>query len=232
MLINNLNLKKNLIVIIGGIGVFFIFAQCRLVEKNRMVDFTDMKGFIDSGIIWNPDVDNYVKGIAASEGLKNGDFTLGFAHWGRVESKNNYLLDTQEYVSAPAAVRFDIKEFPCSLYYTQTEVARKFDFLPWDYRFGEVWLPVKKGEKVTLSCYIKGLGPTVYINSLKKSGCGCVLARHMETKFSDVFRKIELSAVIPEDCRAIGIEITVNSNQEGNGSHRYLLLDDVSLLVK
>jgi len=187
-----------------------------------------MDKFISDGIICNEEVDRYIEKDYFSAALENGDFSRGLSHWGTAGSGNKFELDDKEYVSRPYSLHVEVEKFPGRLYYVKSKNFVHFKLLPWPYQSKDAWLGVKPGTAGRVSFFYKGSPPTLYINLLKKSGNAEVLVSSSEGKESLKWEKVELRFCVPEDGRAIMLEITLNA--EGRGKSFWI--DDVQIAMK
>jgi len=228
---------KYLKLFLLAISLFLIFSHFKLeAENNRKKGLS--KGIVEfykTGIVYNPLVDEYVEEDYFSENtLQNGDFSNGLSHWAttgaeifsKTLTKNKFLITDEEYVSASCSLKVIAKELPCRLYYSKDKEFRALR-CPQGYTGSSIWLGVKPRATVKASLYYKGAGPTVYICLLKRNGMAENLDMKMIDEVSAAWKKLEVSGVIPQDGRAIALEITINKNQPG----RVIFLDNIKLEV-
>ncbi len=218
---------KFLKLLIVAAPLFFVFSYFKLENKgNQLKAAKGMDEFIKTGIVYNPDVDNYLEeDYFSKNNLENGDFSQGLEHWATIRSENMFSIDQEEYVSFPGSLKLKVNVFPGRLYYSKSKSFTEFDYLPWGYQNSNIWLGVKPRQRIQASFYYKSAGPTVYLNLLEKSGNGRILASKIIREKSSVWKKVEISALVPEDGRAIGLEITLNNDQQG----RIIFLDDIKM---
>jgi len=225
-----------------AVVLFVIFGYFKLeAEKNRKKGLS--KGIVEfykTGKISIPDIsayiDAYVEEDYFSENiLQNGDFSNGLSHWAiergqknifKTSAKNQFLITDKEYVSTPYSLKIIAEELPCRLYYSKDKDVRPLA-CPHDFTQSSIWMGIRSGTVIEASLYYKGAGPTVYICLLQSEGQVKNLDMRMINETSAVWKKIEISKLIPQNGRAVALEITVNKNQPG----RVLFLDDIKIKI-
>ena len=234
--LNNKNIEL-IKILIFAILVFLIFSYFKLQELNRHSPKLNsgMKDFIHSGIITNPDVDNYIeKNYFKENKLQNGDFAAGLNHWGTYHSdiessrnkKNKFLVELNVDDSSDFNLKAEIVTFPCRLFYTKNEEFLIFRHLPWDYRQKDSWLGILPGSQMKITFDHKGCEFSININLLEKGGFARVLVSN-QIIYSMSFKEKELIFTIPEDGRAISIEFVANNSEYQNEFY----LDNVELEI-
>jgi len=169
-----------------------------------------------------------------NHGIKNGDFSRGMAHWktsdgGRIfpESQSRASLNSHDYHSAPYSLEIQTI-VPANRYYY---VKKIFDGIlenPYHYQSDVFWLGVPVAAEVTARLWYKGDILTFYLQGLKNDG-KLVDLGNVSGAAAGKWTELVISRKIPDDVRAIGIELTLNQ-AEGMPAPR-VLIDDVTVTV-
>lgn len=167
--------------------------------------------------------------------LLNGDFSQGLRHWvssdgGELfpESKSIVELDNEEYHSPPYSIKIK-SEYPANRYHYSKKNNKYIINNAYDYKETDHWLGVLPGSNVTVSLWYKGDVPRVAVIGLSPEGNWASVVSGSGIK-TDVWKRIEISAGIPESIRAIAIEITLN--QAEGMPLPVIWIDDVNIEVQ
>ncbi len=168
--------------------------------------------------------------------IENGNFSGGLEHWatsdgGKIfpKSKSEVGLDKKEFLSAPYSMKIT-SIFPANRYYYSKDAKVKLINNPYDYHETSHWMGVAAGyREAVASLWYKGDIVTFYLQSLNEKGNweGLGVISGIAT---DKWRKLKIREKIPQECRAIAIEITLNQAQ--GAPHPVVFIDDVGLTVK
>lgn len=220
-----------------SIAVFMLFSYCRLQNKNYFLEGKTSENifeFYRSGKVCNPLIEKCIEVDYFSKNpWRNGDFSEGRSYWAQQAEnsqelpKNKFLITDKEYLSPPSCLQIvALGKLPCRLFYSKNRQFSSYSS-PLDFRKSNIWLGVKSKKFVSLSLYYKGAAPTVYIYLLKENGKFKILSTKMLNESALNWKNLEIAKQIPENGRAIALEITMNKNQPG----RIMFLDDVKLEV-
>lgn len=169
-----------------------------------------------------------------NRGIINGDFSRGQDHWktsdgGRLfpGSKSRAFLNEKDYHSAPGSLEIQTI-VPANRYYY---VKKTFDGIfqnPYNYQSNLFWLGVPAGGNIDAGLWYKGDILTLYLQGLTKDGEWVGLG-NVSGAASDTWNKLAIKKQIPDNIRAIGIEITLN--QAKGAPLPRVLIDDVSVVL-
>lgn len=216
------NNKVKVFLLLGmSIILFIIFSRCRMLNKNNEAKLSaGIFEFYQTGKIYNAFVDLYIeRDYFINNKLHNGNFSEKLSHWATTgtenfvprSTKNKFIITDKEYVSAPYSLKICALEYPCRLFYTKDG---NVNFLenPWNYQKSNIFLGVTSNKHLKVSMYYKGEGPTITINFLDRArGAFRILQKKVVDKISSDWEKVELTSIIPENGRAIFLEIQVYS---------------------
>lgn len=234
-----------------GVILFFLFSYCVYKKENITKDFfmtnyykkdihekielsEGIKDFYKSGIIYNPDIDLFIeKEYFAKNKFANSDFSEGLQHWATTGIGQNRLKSTKnlaeickdDYTSSPYCLKITAFEYPCRIFYVK-EKNINFISYPWDFRISKVWLGVSPGQVFKVSYNYKNTAPQVSINILERGGSFRVLKKVASKKNCQGWEKEQFFFKVPEDGRAMMIEIQLASLKPGE----VMYLDDIDIM--
>jgi len=233
-----------------SVSLFILFAYCRVNRKNIKEDFFTanyyrqnihdiselsyrIRDFYNAGIIYNPDIDLYIeKDYFSKNKFINSNFSKGLEHWattgigqeGRGSTKNLLEICNKDYVSPLYCLKVTAFEYPCRVFYTKRK-NKNFIVEPWDFRNSKAWMGVRPGEAFQISYWWKNTLPVVTINILELGSSFRILKRVASNEKKSGWRKEQFIIKIPEDGRAIMIEIQLASGKPG----AVMYLDDINI---
>jgi len=227
----------NIGLVVGSFLLFIVLVYCKLygIENEKQYS-KNINAFYEKGTVYSSWVDEQIEEDYFAENiLHNGSFTQGLGHWALSGSTemfacplNNTLeISSKEYKFAPHALKITAVEYPCRLFYTK-DAAEEFLQHPWSINRSRTWLGVKANKQIKMSAYYKGAGPTITINLLDSAGEMITLKRLICPESNNLWEKARIDSVIPQDGRAIMLEIQVTSPLF---APKILLLDDVTIEV-
>ncbi|MFH1061658.1 MAG: hypothetical protein V1747_02070 [Candidatus Omnitrophota bacterium] len=166
--------------------------------------------------------------------LENNDFNQGLEHWvtsdgGKLfpNSKSIASIDSKEFHSAPSCLKIQCL-VPASRYHYSKKTAKSLINNAYSYRQTECWLGVLPNADVKASLWYKGDIIKFTVNVLKPNGQWDNLASVSGSACSQ-WEYIELKGTVPNDGRAIMLEITLN--QARGMPLPMVLVDDVNIQV-
>jgi hypothetical protein len=227
------------VFMITAICLFAVFSYFKSVNINmiKKLNSQGIKEFYESGKLYDIEIDaNIEKNYFSGQGLKNSSFSHGTVHWAMTgvnedhtskPPENTMTISSKEYVSAPYSLKICAQEYPCRLFYTKDSSAEIFIKHPWGFSTSKAWLGIGPLKTVILELFYKGARPTVSLCLLDNLGRHMILNRKIAEQESEQWQKCSLKAKIPEDGRAIMIEIQVTSLIPG----AVMYLDDINLKI-
>lgn len=149
------------------------------------------------------------------DNIENGDFSQGLAHWstsdgGKLfkQSKSNVSICQNDYHSLPCSMKIQTI-VPSSRNYYSKEKKREIVDNPYSFKSNKFWLGILPGKKVSASLWYKGDVVTFSIQCLLKDGVWISLGK-ISGPSTGTWNKLEINEIVPENGRAIGIEIALN----------------------
>ncbi len=167
--------------------------------------------------------------------FQNGDFSRGLEHWvssdgGKLfpESKSIIKLDKKNYHSPPYSIKIESKN-PANRYHYSKKKYRYTINNAYDYKETDHWLGILPGSHVRVSLWYKGDVPRLSLIGLSHEGNWSNLISGSGLK-TDEWKRVEVSAKIPDSIRAIALEITLN--QAEGMPLPVVWIDDVNIEVQ
>lgn len=205
---------------LGVLGIVYYLIDSSTFSNNPPPGTSGPITVIDSFI-----EENYFE----EHGLLNPDFSNGLVHWSTSDgtahpgSRVKLILNTKESHSSPGSLQLECEsEENCRVHYDKQERSGFVDYDP----KSSMWLGVDSPKNVILSFWYKGCTQAVYVLTLNSYGSFVAIRfDSLSDKCSDGWKPLEGSKKLPEDTRAIGLEITTSK-------HVTLLIDDVNIRVE
>ena len=221
--------KKQIQLILLCIALSCLFAYCKLATPLiKRPPHSEMLDFIQNTVIHNPDVNKHLKSNDfTKKSLGNGDFSKGLNNFATLRSSNRFLIDRKDFVSPRQSLKIITNTSPSRIYYSKEKKFKILNSLPWNFQDNPTWLAISNKKTVHLSLYYKGLGPTIYINMLEKSGAAKPLASK-ELNSINKWTKVNIQETLPEQAKALQLEITVNKSELDAITH----IDNIKFYVQ
>jgi len=226
---------KSLSMLVVGTLIIIVFVFFPYLERDIRSIPVKIKNCIFGCFNWakpsKPVIEeNY---FAKRSDIRNGNFSRGLKYWATSDggaifpdSKSLVEVDKNDFYSAPCSLKIETIVPANRIHYCKSPKVKKLDN-PYHHDNLRTWMGVKPGAKVNVSLMYKGDILTVYLRALERVewhtiGKAVGLA-------TDKWQRLELSAQVKADERAIGLEMTLNQ-QEGSPKP-VVLIDDVKVLV-
>jgi len=214
-----------MILVITGVFLFGIFGS--YLKSFFRASVLSPQEYIESKI-----ETNYFENEGA---FQNGDFSQGLSHWvssdgGKLfpESKSIIRLDKKDYHSPPYSIKIESKK-PANRYHYSKKKHKYTIDNAYDYKETDHWLGILPGSHVRVSLWYKGDVPRVSLIGLSHEGNWFNLISGSGLK-TDEWKRVEVSAKIPDSIRAIALEITLN--QAEGMPLPVVWIDDVNIEVQ
>lgn len=173
--------------------------------------------------------------FARNPGLENNDFSKGFEHWvtsdgGRLfpDSKSLAMIDTKDFHSAPSSLKIECVS-PANRYHYSKKVINGLVNNAYSFKQTECWLGVLPGDQLSGSFWYKGDIVKFSINYLREDGEWKNLESVSGVAASQ-WTQLAINKKLPQDARAIMIEITLNQAQDMSAP--VVWIDDVILKIE
>ncbi|MBU4304915.1 MAG: hypothetical protein KJ893_04740 [Candidatus Omnitrophica bacterium] len=175
---------------------------------------------------------NYFKNGNA---IKNGDFSNGLNHWktadgGKLfkESESRVLLENNGARSAPSCMKI-VSISPANRYFYSKEKTNKVIDDPYKCLETAHWLGVPGGATVKASLWYKGDIVRFLVQCLQANGDWRGIG-DIHGNATDTWKRLEITAKVPENGRAIALEITLNRAIDMPAPQ--VCIDDVAVSVE
>ena len=212
-----------LVILVTGIFIGWIISYPFKVSNVR-------KEFMISDYLDKEIEKNYF----VQQGISNQDFNKGLDYWitsdgGKLfpESESEAAVCTQDFHSGPQCLRIKCL-YPASRYYYSKQPDIKKIDNPYGIDQTCQWLGVLPGSIVKVNLWHKGDTVRIALNGLDGNGVWKNLD-HIAGRSPDEWKEISFETLIPEDGRAVMLEITLN--QAEGEPLPVVFIDDVNVEV-